>query len=163
MEDWTDRLTHADLPPEAERALRLAGASWERPEEAHAHLAAAAAAAPGHRAVHVGTYRFHFYQNDLESALPHALACVEDAARRLNIATDWRTVRAGDAAFDGLEPEPRFFLFALKAMGYVLFRAGRTDEGLEALRKVMELDAADATATRGLVAVIERGPEDADD
>lgn len=163
MEDWTDRVYYGgDLPRAAEKALHMAAASWDDPAAAEAWLTEAQGIAPDHRAVKLGHYKYHFYRNNLVAAAPWALACVRDAGRALNLPADWRVVTAGDARFDSLEPEPRFYLYALKAYGYVMVRQGRIDEGLEALRTVAALDPADRTATAGLIALIERGPDPED-
>lgn len=166
--DWTDRVYYGgDLPREAEKALHMAGAHWHEPDIAEHWLAQAMTLAPAHRAVQLGHYKYYFYRNQLVQATPYALACIRDAARLLNVSSDWRQVRAKDAAFsaplDDIEAEPRFFLYALKAYGYILVRQGRPEEGIEALRKVVELDPLDRTATAGLLAVIERGPPSEDD
>lgn len=165
--DWTDRVYYGgDLPREAEKALHMAAAHWHDPAAAEAYLAQAMDAAPDHRAVKLGHYKYYFYRKDPVKAAPYALLCVQDAARQLNVPADWRLVRNSDAAFDTpldeIEAEPRFFLYALKAYGYVLFRQGRCEEGIEALRKVTDLDPQDRTATRLLLAVIERGPPEDD-
>lgn len=166
-ESWLDRRYYGgDLPAEAERALHVAAASWHDAVAAESALEAAETLAPGHRAVILGRYKYLFYRNRLDEAAPYALACVRDSARALNLPADWRDVRPGDARFESLEAEPRFFLFALKAWGYVRVRAGAVDEGCAALRKVAELDPADAVGAAHLLAVIEAGAaadEDDDD
>jgi tetratricopeptide (TPR) repeat protein len=168
LEDWTDRVYYGgDLPRVAEKALHMAAAHWHDPAAAEAYLAQAYQSAPDHRAVKLGHYKYFFYRKDLPQAAPYALLCVEDSARALNLPADWRLVRPSDAAFDTpldeIEAEPRFFLYALKAYGYVLFRQGAVAEGITALRKVIELDPKDRTATKLLLAVIERGPPDDQD
>lgn len=163
-ESWLDRRYYGgDLPPEAERALHVAAASWHDPAAAEAALDEAAALAPGHRAVLLARYKYHFYRCQPAAAAPWALACVRDAARALNLPPDWRAVRPGDARFDELEAEPRFFLFALKAYGYMLARAGDAAAGAEVLAQVVALDPADATATRRLLALVQAGPSADDD
>src|SRR4051812_40510330 len=48
-----------DLPAEAERELHLAGRHYCDDAIAESHLAKAAAAAPGHRAVDLGHYKYY--------------------------------------------------------------------------------------------------------
>ncbi len=168
MEDWTNRVYYGgDLPRAAEKALHMAAAHWHDPAAAEAYLTEAYRIAPDHRAVKLGHYKYFFYRKALVKAAPYALLCVEDSARALNLPADWRLVQPTDAAFDTpldeIEAEPRFFLYALKAYGYVLFRQGAIEQGIEALRKVIALDPRDRTATQLLLAVIERGPPDEDD
>ncbi len=163
-DSWLDRRYYGgDLPVEAERALHVAAASWHDPATAEAALDAAASLAPGHRAVLLAHYKYHFYRCQPAAAVPWALACVRDAARALNLPPDWCEVEPGDARFDDLEAEPRFFLFALKAYGYMLIRAGDTAAGEAALARVVVLDPTDATATRRLLALVQAGPATEDE
>lgn len=164
-DSWFDRRYYGgDLPAAAERALHVAAAAWEDPAVAQGALDEAAALAPGHRAVLLARYKYHFYRCELAAAAPYALACVRDSARALNLPEDWRAVRPGDARFDEIESEPRFFLFALKAYGYVCVRSGALEEGRAALAQVVALDPGDATATRRLLDLVETGPDaDEDD
>jgi tetratricopeptide (TPR) repeat protein len=152
------------LPPEAERHLRLAGDLYHREEEALAHLRAAWQAASEHAAVYIGLYRFYFYKNRLAEALEVADLCLAKAARELGLAHDWRQVRRTDADFGSFEAVlPRFFLFTLKAHGYLQLRLGRLDEGRTALEKLVELDTADKMGGRALLQVLEKrshGDED---
>ncbi|EKV32525.1 hypothetical protein C882_2604 [Caenispirillum salinarum AK4] len=165
-EDWLNRRYYGgDLPAEAERALHVAAANWGDPAAVDAALAEAEVLAPGHRAVLIGRYKAHFYRHELAAAAPVALACVRDSARALNLPADWRAVAPDPARFESLAAEPRFFLFALKAYGYVCVRAGNAAEGTAALAKVVDLDPQDATGTRRLLALVEAGglPDDEDD
>ena len=159
--DWTDRIYYGgDLPAEAEKALHMAAAAWHDPALAEQWLAEASRLAPDHRAVKIGHYKYHFYRNAFARAEPWAKACIADSLRALNLPADWRDVAGDDCDFTGLEPEPRFLLYCLRALGYVLVRQGRADEGLAVLAKVVDLDTPDRTATRGLVALVMRGPEE---
>lgn len=165
-DDWLDRRYYGgDLPAEAERALHVAAAHWHDPPAAEAALDEAEALAPGHRAVLLGRYKYHFYRTQLEEAAPYALACVRDSARALNLPADWRAVAPGDAGFGSLAAEPRFYLFALKAYGYVRVRVGDLEEGKAALAQVAALDPGDAVGAHRLLQVVEAGglPEDDED
>ena len=56
---------------------------------------------------------------------------------------------------------PRFYLFSLKAYGYLLMRLGRVDEGEAVMTQVMMLDPADRVGAAGLLDVSRRrGRED---
>ena len=105
----------------------------------------------------------YFYRHRLAEALPHAKACLAEAARRLNVAADWRLVSPSDANFTEIEPGPRLFLFSLLAYGYVLTRLDRVAEGRPILEKVSELDPADRMGARAILALLDRrGVEDDD-
>ncbi|PWC39094.1 hypothetical protein [Azospirillum sp. TSO35-2] len=157
-EDWLARRYYGgDLPPEAERCLHLAAASYADSATALGHLARAAAAAPGHRLVDLGHYKFHFYKANLDEALVYGDRMIGHAMAALGVNhTDWRAVTPATADFGGLEPAPRLFLFALLAIGYLLLRTGRLDAGREALAKVCALDPQDRFGAARLLAVADR-------
>ncbi len=152
------------LPPEAERHLRLAGQSYHDDAAAEEHLHRALALAPQHAAAYIGLYRFYFYKGRLEEALRVSRRCLEKAARDAGLAQDWRTVQQGDADFGRYEAIlPRFYLFTLKAYGYLQMRLGHLDEGRAAIAKLLELDPSDKLGGRGLLGVLERMGQDDDD
>ncbi|MDR3376742.1 MAG: hypothetical protein P4L98_23735, partial [Ancalomicrobiaceae bacterium] len=87
--------------------LEGARAARSRPEAAEAAVLEALALAPDDLDVLTGAYKFYFYNNRLAEALPHAQAILVLAARRLNVATDWRQVHAADADFATFDKPPR--------------------------------------------------------
>jgi tetratricopeptide (TPR) repeat protein len=163
-EAWLERRFYGgSLPPRAERHLHLAARSYERPAEAEAYLQQALALAPDHIAVHLGLYRFYFYQNRLEQARDCAVRCLQWAAAENRLTPDWRQVGSTDADFGSYEAAaPRFYLFALKAYGYVQMRLGALDEGRAAIAKVLELDPSDKVGGAILVQVLDRAGQDND-
>jgi len=150
---------------EARVAALLAGAKAARSEPAAAERAvkAALAAAPDDFSARLAAYKFYFYNHRLAEALPHAACLLTLLARRLGVASDWRAVRPGDAAFDALEEAPGTYLQALLAWGYCQARLGATGEGAEAIAKVAELDPRDRFgARRPLAVVVEPAPSEED-
>jgi hypothetical protein len=139
------RLARSD-PATAERAVMEA--LDLAPDDVEASLAA---------------YRFYFYNHRLVEALPQAATIVVQMARRLNIATDWRLVKAEDAEFSGLDEAPSLYLQALLAWGYGNVRLGELEEGCRALEKVVELDQRDRFGARRLLGVIAAGGREEDD
>ncbi len=118
-------------------AALLAGAPRARSDPAATERAVqqALALAPDDIDARLAAYRFYFYNHRLAEALPHAASLIVQAARRLNIATDWRLVRPRDAAFSDVEEAPSLYLQALLAWGYGSIRLGRADEGCRGARK----------------------------
>jgi hypothetical protein len=149
-----------DLPAAAERALHAVGQDWHDEAAAERHIREALSLAPDHLTVQIAAYKFFFYRHRLAEALPYAQACLAETLRRNGLPADWREARPEQAAFATLEPEPRMFLFALVAYGYVLARLGREAEGRAALTKVAELDAEDRMGARRLLAVLDGGGRD---
>lgn len=146
-------------------AAVLAGARLARSDPATAERAVmqALALAPDDVEASLAAYRFYFYNHRLSEALAQAATIVVQMARRLNIATDWRMVRPGDAPFSGVEEAPSLYLQALLAWGYGNVRLGQIDEGRRALEKVVELDQRDRFGARRLLAVIAAGEQAEDD
>jgi len=151
------------LCPEAECALEQAGLSYADPHQAEAFLRAAEAAAPDHFAVLIGWYRYFFYKGRLAEALAVGKRCLVKTAREKNFSTDWRHVRADDAAFGSYDDVmARFFMFCLKGYAYLHMRLGDLEEGRDAAKKLLELDPTDrinATLLLDVLARAEAGDE----
>jgi hypothetical protein len=151
---WLNQRAHADLPSEAERELRLAGLAWHREPEAEAHLARAEALAPGHLAVLIAHYRYHFYKHHYARARHFAGACLDAVGGQLGLPRAFEAVTSAHANFRGDDPQVRFWLFGMQAYGYVLLRLGEEELGKAVLEKVTALDVDDHTKTRVLLQVI---------
>ncbi len=134
----------------------LMGARQARTDPVAAERAVkeALAAAPEDFEARLGAYRFYFYNHRYADAQPHAAFLLGIIARRLNVASDWRAVSPGDAAFDALEEAPGLYLQALIAWGYCKARLGARDEGAEAIAKAVELNPRDRFGAARLLAVV---------
>lgn len=159
-----DALLGGGLPPAAERALALAGASYHLDDVAERHLREARALAPDHAAVLIGFYRFYFYKGRLQDALGIADVCLEKAARENGLHSDWRDVAPGDANFTAYDAAlPRFYLFTLKAYAYLKMRLGDLQEGEAAVEKLLALDPSDKIGAGVLLGILNRVGADEDD
>jgi len=159
-----EALLDSDLPAEAAHQLRLASLAYAHDEVAERHLQEARAIAPKHAAVLIGLYRFYFYKGRLSEALTISEVCLKKAARDNKLAADWHEVRRGDADFGSYAASvPRFYLFTLKAYGYLQMRLGNTDEGLAAVMKLLELDPSDKIGAKVLLGVLDRMGRDDDE
>lgn len=155
---WLERAClGGDLPAAAGACLKMAAQSHADPERAEIFLHRALIQAPQHPAVYIAMYRFHFYGGRIREALPYASLCLTLAARELGLESDWREVAAGDAGFDDMGAfAPRFFLFSLKAYGYLQMRLGNLEEGQRAIAKVLQLDPGDRVGASVLQGVLDR-------
>ena len=163
---WLERACFgAHLPEQVELHLRLAGVNYQHDAIAESHLFQAQALAPGHAAVLIALYRFYFYKGRLSEALEVARRCLVKAARDNRLSEDWRRVHRADAEFGSYDAIlPRFYLFTLKAYGYLQMRLGSLDESREALQKMLALDPSDKLNATVLLKVLARhGREDEDD
>ena len=151
----------AGLPADAERELHLAGMVYHEDGIAETHLRNAIKLAPWHVAVHIGLYRFYFYKGRLQEALQVAVHCLEDAATHIGVPSDWREVRARDAEFGSYDAVmARFYLFTLKAYGYLQMRLGDVEAGRAVTTKLLELDPQDKLGGKVLLNVLERAGKD---
>ncbi len=150
-----------EIAPEAEALLRKAAGAWQRTEEAQGYLEEAVSRWPSEVPVLIACYKFFFYKGMLSKALVHAYTLKGQSARRMGFPEDFREVRAHHANFDDYDKDPRFYLFTLKAIGYILLRLKRFDEGKEYVSKVLELDPGDKMGASILMRLILAGaPED---
>ncbi len=164
--EWLERTCFGGhLPEQVEQHLRLAGLNYQHDVVAERYLFQAQALAPGHAAVLIALYRFYFYKGRLADALEVAERCLAKAARDNRLNEDWRRVRRGDAEFGSYDAIlPRFYLFTLKACGYLQMRLGRLEESHAALTKMLELDPSDKLNATVLLKVLARhGQEDEDE
>lgn len=160
-EKWLERRYYGGtLPAEAERALHAVGLCWEDNAAAEGHILRALALAPNHLAVHYAAYKFYYYKHRLPDALPHVEAWVDEAIHRNRLPSNWRDVSPEHADFTHFDGDPRLFLFALRAMGWLLARLGRLDEGRAALEKVAALDPEDQMRARRLLAILDEHDDD---
>jgi tetratricopeptide (TPR) repeat protein len=163
---WLERAClGGDLPEPVEQHLRLAGLNYQNDAIAESHLFQAQALAPGHAAVLIALYRFYFYKGRLGDALAVADRCLVKAARDNRLNADWHQVRRSDAEFGSYDAIlPRFYLFTLKAWGYLQMRLGRLEQSHAALTKMLELDPSDKLNATVLLQVLARhGQEDEDE
>ncbi len=149
------------MPP-IDPATLLAGAeaARSRPSESAEAIARALRAAPADPEVRLAAYRFYFYSHDHAAALDQARVLLGFAARRLNLAADWRDVRAWDAAFSAHDFAPGLYLQALVAIGYCAARLGQMQEAGAVLAKAAELDPTDRFGGAWLLARLEAVEED---
>jgi tetratricopeptide (TPR) repeat protein len=163
-EKWLERRYYGgDLPADAERALHAVGLCWDDEAASEAHIVRALEIAPEHLAVRYGAYKFYYYRRRLDMALPHVEAWVAEASRRNGFPDDWRAVTSEHANFTNFDGDPRLFLFALRAMGWLLARLGRIEEGRAALAQVAALDPQDQMRARRLMAILDQPDEDDED
>jgi Flp pilus assembly protein TadD len=154
--DWLDQRRIEDLDPRAERALRAAGQNFQSDAVAEQWLLQAATLAPEHPAVLLAHYRYFLYKHRYQEAERYARRCLGQASDELGLPAVLMDTQPTHADFTSTDPRVRFWLYGMQALGYVVIRAGRQQEGVALMRKVVELDPSDQTKTRVLLEVIEK-------
>lgn len=153
----TDVVGESDAATRAAALVAEAAGLWGEPERAGRLLREARRLAPDLIDVQVALYRFHFYRGEVREALAVADECIGTSAATLGLPADWREVTAGGADFGDLaDPARRFYLFALKAWGYLQMRTGNLDAGAAALAAVRRLDPQDRVGSGVLQQVLDR-------
>ncbi len=164
--DFLDRLYYGGtLPVEAERLLHEAALSYSDTDRAQRYLMEAFVRFPGHVPVYIACYKFYFYKGNLPEALRYAGLCRDYMARKLGFPEDFGAVTPAHADFEDYKSDPRFYLFTLKAIGYISIRLGQFGEGARYVRKVRELDPLDrmgGSILEGLLEKAIRGESDDD-
>jgi len=149
------------LSADAAEHLHLAGVNYTQDSIAENHLAEALRLAPGHLAVQVGYYRYLFYKGRLAEALQQLDVCLACAAEQSGLPRNWHQAQRNDADFGSFDSIwARFYLFALKAHGYIQMRLGRQEAGRAAILKVLELDPSDKVGAHILLDVLDRQGHD---
>ncbi|MBW9249542.1 MAG: hypothetical protein GJU72_10830 [Acidithiobacillus ferriphilus] len=164
-DEWLNRRYYEGLLPEAaERHLHLAARSYADDVRAEDHLMDAIAIAPEHMVVYLGLYKFYFYKGRLSEALATARICLQRSAAELGIDPDWRKVRERQADFGSFDaPRARFYMFVLKAYGYLHLRLGHLATGSKIMDKLIELDPTDKIQARVLLEVLQKKEADDED
>lgn len=138
--------------------IRTAAANYSG-GDAETPLLQAYALAPQSLNVLVALYRFYYYQNRLQDALRVAGETLEVQRKKLDFPVDWRTLSPGLVAAVSAEQRVplRFYLFTLKAQGFLQMRLYNLDESRDVFEKLVELDPKDRIGAAGLLnLVVER-------
>jgi tetratricopeptide (TPR) repeat protein len=111
--------------------------------------------APEHLTVLVALYRFYYYQQRLEEALRVGERAMQHSGRRLGFPAHWAALDMDYLAGGVMQSLGlvRFYLLALKGVGVLHLRLGRTAEALAMFEKLQKLDPGDQIGANSLVAL----------
>lgn len=135
---------YADSSPAIIEELSAAAQAYGDTAQAEERLKAAMAQDESCLGVYFAMYKFYFYKHRLEDAERTALMGLAAAAALGGFSSDWRQLAAESADWSKADSASHFFLFTLKALAFIRLRLGRSDESLEILGKLRELDPADS-------------------
>jgi len=119
-------------------------------------LLKAYANAPENLSVLVGLYRFYYYQHRYLQALETASRVMAVVAPRIEFPECWQDITQNHIA-NGVMVSiglVRFYLFALKAAGYISLRMNNYEGGIAMLEKVVAMDAADRLGAQQLLDIM---------
>lgn len=156
LQNFTSDMLYFDEPlsPALEMLLRKAADHYG--PEAEPWLQEAFELAPQNLSVLVGLYRFYYYQHRYHDALYIAHRVMKTVGQNIEFPDRWQDVSMVDV-INGTEHSfglVRFYLFALKAAGYLNLRLGQFSEGKSMITKVVALDTADRLGARLLLDIL---------
>jgi len=142
---------------EVEKLLKRAS-DFGTSDEAEVSLMRAYFLEPEHLTVLVALYRYFFYKHRYDEALVVADRTLDISAKRLGLRRHWSDMTVAEIGHGVLVSMglTRFYLFALKASGYMYMRLGDMVSALERLNKVAELDPADQFGSSPLIEIAKR-------
>jgi tetratricopeptide (TPR) repeat protein len=111
-------------------------------EQASAILWAASLSSPQSLSVYYLLYKLHAGLGELDQAQQAARRGLDAAAQAAGLASDWRSVKVGDADF-GVPGAARFWLFTLKGLAFIHLRRGERDIAQALLEQLAQLDPGD--------------------
>lgn len=111
---------------------------------------------PANLTVLVALYRFYYYQHRYQDALITAGQVMQVVGKRIELPESWQDISMvhiinGTQHSFGLV---RFYLFALKAAGYLNLRLGHFSTGKSMLSKVVAMDTADRLGAHLLLDIL---------
>ena len=133
--------------------LMLLAAEHSGHDRSEAYLLEALTLAPNDLVVLVGLYRAYYRQNRFADALNVALNIMANIGSQIQFPEQWEELNMNTVGLGVLNSMAlvRIYLLALKGAGYLKIRMGDFDEGMQMLRKVSELDAADRLDIKALL------------
>ena len=126
---------------------------WERAEQL---LLNARSSLPGRHEITVALYKMYAYSNRFDEALGLMNEVLCSSAVEGGFAIDWRSLDLDSAAWKDAQGVIRFYLYSMKAMGFVLLRKGEPKEAYQVLKKLQQLDPLDQVGGSVVLEMAER-------
>lgn len=155
-----DAFFGGDVTPAVHRLLHEA--MQAAPDERAALLWTAQAVAPTALPVYYALYKLHTSQRDFALAERAAWRGLQEAAAQAGLPSDWRLTPTPLPADVAASVPGRFWLFTLKALAFILLRAGQADASRELLTHLAQC-APDARVGDDVIASLLRAASDGAD
>lgn len=130
---------------------------WSRTEKL---LLDAQSMMPERMEITVALYKMYAYSNRHSEALRLIDKVLMVSAANGDFDSDWKKLDADSAAWQKAVGPIRFYLYSLKARGFVLLRSGELQQAVEVLNKLLELDPLDQVGGSVVFQMAERLLED---
>ena len=113
---------------------------WQRTEQL---LLAAKKVLPEQLEISMALYKMYAYSNRFEDSLAMIELVLQQAATEAGFNEDWRQLSPGDVDASPPDRFTRYYLYSMKAWGFVNLRMGNIDEAMAVLEKLLALDPGD--------------------
>lgn len=104
----------------------------------------------------VALYKMYAYSNRFDESLELIDEVLNRAAVEGGFSSDWRSLNSDSAAWHEARGAVRFYLYSMKARGFVLLRKGKIEQAHTVLQKLCELDARDQVGGSVVFDIAER-------
>lgn len=132
-----------NIPAEIRHVLMAATRVYPDLPATEALLEQAYRMAPEQLEVYYARYKFYFYNKRLADAEAVARAGLLEAAKQAGFTADWTLLDESSANWIQPNDTERFYLYTLKALGFITMRQERFDESAAVLQKLKQLDQMD--------------------
>jgi len=133
----------ADVPVPVRQMVQQAITSYEDRPVAEKLFKQALALAPDEMEIYVAFYKFYFYQKYLPGAEEVALQTLNKVAELTGLPADWRRFKREFAHWTSPDSPVRYYLYTMKALGFIALRQENLSLANAILDKLIELDPED--------------------
>lgn len=130
----------ADVPVSVRQMVQQAIASYENKPMAEQLFKQALQLAPDEMEIYVAFYKFYFYQKYLPEAEQVAKQTLYKVAELTGLPSDWRRFQKEFASWSSPDSPVRYYLYTMKALGFIALRQEKLSLAHEILNKLLELD-----------------------
>lgn len=126
---------------------------WQRAEQL---LLSARELLPERLEILVALYKMYAYSNRFDEALALINEVLCKAANQGGFSINWRWLSSSSADWNNAKGAVRFYLYSLKAMGFVQLRKGEISQAHEVLQRLCQLDHLDQVGGSVVLDMAER-------
>jgi hypothetical protein len=138
---YDDRVLFAtDMPTQVNAILQQAVAAYEDTRRAEDLLWQAQQLGPEQLAIYVALYKFYFYKNYLADAERVVHMALEQSATLGGFNPDWKQLTPASTDWSIGDGPQRYYLYSLKALGFIRLRLDDGETGRAVLQKLSLLD-----------------------
>jgi len=130
----------AGVPVPVRQMVQQAIASYENKPVAEELFKQALELAPDEMEIYVAFYKFYFYQKYLSEAEEVANRTLSKVADLTGLPADWRRFKKEFAHWTSPDSPVRYYLYTMKALGFIALRQENLSLANVILDKLIELD-----------------------